>query len=235
MIVNYCILRAHTREKPDRRTSIRTSFKWLAKMGFVAGALVCAVPHQDGFSIELQNEKNVGLGKTIRVGIENRVPKPVLTVQLTKNFSIPELSGGDFLVATYEYGRIIAKKLPPADKYYVVSWQNYGAYLRLNGGWMDDAGFPPETIVTAAPSGNCITFDAWNGKVDEYPALVKFARKNKLQVLQTRTCLQNITFINLYKELLDKAGFADGDVAGIRCGRGQITMFKPDLTMFNNA
>jgi hypothetical protein len=226
MIVNYSILQAYTRETPNRRTAITIRFSWLAKMGFVSGALVCAVPQQDGFTLTLQNNENTGHGKTLCVGLEQR---PRLSVSIARDFPIPELSGGDFLAAAYEYGTITARKLPPADKYYVVDTQNHGAYLRLNGGWMDEAGFPPDTIAIVASDNNLITFSAWNGKHSEYPELVKHARKHKWQVIQTREA-QAITFMELFADSLDKVGLKHGDIAGIRCEHGKMTLFKPTLT-----
>lgn len=228
IITNYCILRTYTREKPNSRisTTIPISFTWLAKMGFVPGALVCAVPYPDGFTLTLQNNENTGYGKTLRVKLGQRL---TLSVNIARDFPIPELSGGDFLAAAYEYGTITARKLPPADKYYVVDTQNHSAYLRLNGGWLVDAGFPPNTIAIVAPTHNGITFTAWNGKHDEYPELVKHARKHKCQIIQIREC-QAITFMELFADVLDKVGLKNGDIAGICCEHGKMTLFKPVLT-----
>ena len=228
MAVNYCILRVYARTKPNKRTFIPISFTWFAKIGFVSGALACAVPHSDGFTLTLQNSENAGHVKTIRVGAGKRA---ALTVGISRDFQMPDLSEGDFLVAAYEYGKITARKLPTADKYYVVDTRNHNSYLRLNGGWLNETGFPPDTItiIEKAHGENEIIFSAWHGNRDEYPELVKQARKHKQQIMQTRQG-DSITFIELFADVLNKVGLKNGDVAGIRCGQGKITLFKPSLT-----
>jgi len=165
---------------------------------------------------------------TEKLSVSDSGKDPVCLWGLRGIFPFPDLSGGDFLAAAYEYGTITARKLPPADKYYVVDTQNHGAYIRLNGGWLNDAGFPPDSIAVVSSTKNGITFSAWNGKHDEYPELVKHARKNKYRILQTRLS-QKITFMELFSDVLDKVGLKTGDIAGICYEYGKITLFKPVL------
>jgi len=225
--MNHCILRVRMRTKPNRRAYIPIRFAWLTQMGFVSGALVCAVPHADGFTLTLQNSENTPHCKTICV--RSFMERPYLAVGIACDFQMPELSDGDFLAASYEYGRITARKLPTADKYYVVNTQNHSAYLRLNGGWMDETGFPPDTIAIIEKTQNGITFSAWGGNRNEYLELVKQARKHKQQIMQTRQA-QKLTILDLFHDVLKKIDLKNGDVAGIRCEQGKITLFKPFST-----
>ena len=230
------ILRVTAIHKPVYRTRIHVRSPWLASMGFVQGALVSVAPLQDGFTLAV-HDKNCTLikgkgSKFIHVGIENKKNNPVcqLGVYLTQNFSIPGLSAGDFLAAGYDYGTIEARKLPPADKYVVVASQDYSAYLRLSGGWLSDIGFISDTIVTVSLAHGYITLSVWKGGTATYSELVKFARKHKYQVIQDRKN-QQVTILDITGYLLNSAGFAKGDIAGIHYEYGMIRLFKPDLQL----
>jgi hypothetical protein len=234
--VKFGILRASLTKAQNRYTRIVIRYSWLAEAGFFHGASVCAVPMSDGFTISLQTSKNAGLGKTFRVGFGDKYPR--LTFDITPNFPIPEISGGDFLAAAYEHGRIAAKKLPPADKYYLIDTQNYAAHLRLYGAWLIDAGFPPDTIATVAAERGKITINARTNTSDyddinsraNYGEIVKYARGRKLQLAQTKKH-EKASTLDLFDRTLENAGFATGDICGVRCHEtGKISLFKPDLT-----
>ena len=223
------ILQITTTKNPPFRMKIGIRSNWLADIGFVYGAPVRAVPLPDGFILALQDEHSEMInsnGKLIHVGLDGT--RLALTLNFAKNFSIAGLSAGDFLAAQYEYGAITAKKLPPAQKYYVVGAHNYSAFLRLSGEWLNDVGFLPDVIVTAAMQPDCITLQLWDKPDTTYCEIVKFARTHQYQVLQTQRN-QHITFIDLDDCLLNRAGVNSGDIAGVHYEYGRITLFKPDL------
>jgi len=224
------VLHVTTTKEPPCRTKIKISSPWLADMGFVYGAPVRAIPLPDGLTLVLQNEHNEKEGgKLIHVGLYR--DKPTMTLNFSKSFSIPGLATGDFLAARYEYGVITARKISRAQKYCAVASHNHGAFLRLNGAWLDDAGFLSDTIVMAAVCRDCITLRLWDESAKPnatYSDIVKFARAHKYQVLRAQVN-QKITYINLGAHLLSRAGFGIGDIAGIHYEHGRITLLRSDL------
>ena len=223
------ILQITATKKPPYRTKIGIRSSWLADIGFVCGVPVRAIPLPDGFILALQDECNRHNGKLIHVGLDGT--KLALTLNFANNFTIAGLAAGDFLAARYEYGIITAKKLPPAQKYYVVASHNHGAFLRLNGAWLNDAGFLPDTIAMVAVQRDCISLRLWDETAESaasYSEIVKFARTHQYQILQAQKN-QHITIIDLDGYLLNRAGVNTGDIAGIHYEHGRITLFKPDL------
>ena len=209
------------------RTKVNVRSSWLADIGFVYGVPVRAIPQPEGFTLALQTERyEKDTGKLIHVGREGK--KLALTLNFAKNFTVAGLSAGDFLAARYEYGVIAARKLPPAQKYYVVGSQNYGAFLRLYGEWLNHAGFLPDTIATVAARRDGMTLQLWDEPAATYSDIVKFAREHQYQVIQPQKN-QNITFIDLDCYMLNRAGLDTGDIAGIHYEHRRITLFKPDL------
>jgi len=228
--MSMAILHMTAVEKPYYRTKIGVRSSWLADMGFVCGAPVWAMPQPDGFTLTLHSKHSkmdgMDSGKLIHVGLDGK--KLALTLNFAKNFSVAGLSAGDFLAARYEYGVITARKLPPAQKYYVVGAQNHGAFLRLCGGWLNDTGFLPDTIAMAAVLRDGMTLRLWDDTAATHSDIVKFARAHKYQVVQPQKN-QHITFIDLNGYTLNRTGFDTGDIAGIHYEHGCITLFKPDL------
>jgi len=220
------VLHVTTTKQPPYRAKIRICSPCLADMGFVHGAAVRAAPRQDGFNLALQNENNAREdGKLIHVSLYR--DKPNLTVNLAQNFPTG-LIDGDFLAAGYEYGIIRARKLPEAQKYYVITSQNYGAFLQFSGAWLSDTGFTPDTITTVSSTHEGIMFSAWKDIAAKYDDIVKYARKQGYQIIQARRN-QHITTMDIPGYILNKAGFGNGDIIGVRYEYGIIKLFKPDL------
>ena len=138
------------------------------------------------------------------------------------------MSTGDFLATKYEKGVIIARKLPYAQKYYVVTTQNYGAFLRLNGAWLSDAGFIPDDIVLVLSKPGNIILRAWKDNTKSHIEIVKFARTHKCQIMQVQAN-QHITYFDLNDYILSRANFEAHDIIGVHYEYGTITLFKPDL------
>ena len=235
IVVKIGILHVTSSKKPPRRLRICIRSPWLADMGFVHGVPILAIPQQNGFAVVLQGEhdgKTKAEGGTLmHVGLSVKKMSNIM-LNFSKNFSIAEtgLSVGDFLAAKYEYGIITARKLPDAQKYYIVVTQNREPFLRMSGEWLLDAGFPPDTIVTVAVSAarENITFYAWKGTTEKYDEMVKFARKQKYHIIQTRKN-QQLTVLDAPGYILEHATFKTGDMLGVRYQNGVITLFKPDL------
>ena len=228
------ILRVSAIYKPQYRTRIHIRSPWIDSMGFVPGTLVRVVSRQDGFTLAIHNESSamekVEGSKFIRVGLEKKKLKPCcqMGVYLTREFSVEGLVAGDFLAAGYDYGIIEARKLPSAREYVVIASKNYSAYLRLNGDWLSDIGFIPDSVVTVSLTQGSITLKVWNDSTMAYSELVKLARQNKYQIIQVRKN-QHITRLDLTGHLLNSAGFNEGDISGIHYDYGMIRLFQPDL------
>ena len=220
------VLHVTSTKKPPIRHKINIRSPWLADLGFIPGTAVFASPEQDGFTLSLQNYSNEN-GKLIHVGLE-KVDKPALSLNFANNFATAGLSGGDFLAAGYQYGLITARKIPDVQKCYTVGFRSHGPFLRLYGDWISDLGFLLDSIVIATISRDFIVLRLWDDPAATYDDIVKFARPNKLQVLQVHKN-QLITFIDLDAHVLERAGLESGDICGICHKHGAITLFKPDL------
>jgi len=213
-------------KKPPIRMKIQIRPPWLADLGFVYGAPIYAVPQQDGLTIALhENAAANSGGKLLHVSMVRE--KPFIVVNLTQNFSATGLTTGDFLAAKYEYGVITAKKLPDAQKYFVIGSQKYNSFLQFSGEWLNDLGFLPQVVTTVAVADKNITFRIWDG-MENYKDFVKFARSSKCQIIQPRKN-QHITTLDIPSYILSDAGLCAGNISGVHCEFGKITMFKPDL------
>ena len=211
-------------KKPPLRFKVNIRAPWLGELGFVCGAAVWAVPENVGFTLVLRDGNAANTadgGKLIHVGEEN--DRPTLILNFAKNFATTGLSNGDFLAATYEYGRITAKKLPSAQKYYIV-----GETLRLYGSWLENAGFTPGSVVFVAVKPGEISLRLWHGEAINYAEAVKLARSQKYQIVQPQKN-QNVTFVDIDEYLLNRAGFETGDFCGVRYQRGLVELFRPDI------
>jgi len=223
------VLHVNTTRKPPYRSKINIRSPWLADSGFVYNAPVIAIPCREGFTLTLYSTMDAYWrdgGKLIHVG--GLEEKPNLILNLANNFSTTGLSGGDFLAAGFEYGTITARKLPDAQRYYVVGSQANSPFLQFSGGWLSDVGFTAYAIIAVSFDSDCLTFTRWSDDSANYSDIVKLARECKSQIIQPR-CNQNITILDIPCYLLENAGFVPGDISGVRCQYGSIELFKPDL------
>lgn len=201
----------------------------LVESGFYHGASVLAVPEPDGFTLSLrENDTRCETGKCFRVGIWKNSLKIVL--RFSQHFAPAGLSVGDFLAANFEPGRITARKLPPASKYYRVGVgeYNYLPDLRLMGNILTDAGFIPDVIATVSTANDEIFVAIPDEKFDRYADLVKFARANRQQIVQPHQSSAVRIIIPPY--LLENVGFSTGDFVGACFDVGKIKLFRADLT-----
>jgi hypothetical protein len=209
-----------------RRPYISILTDWLPDMGFVPGALVEAVPELDGglvfrlydekilHSSELNAATHSSAGKLIKAytACIGQKESPALAISGQILYSAG-LSIGDTLVARYEYGLIRMRKLPDAVK--VVHMKNRTKdensmqKLNLTGEWLSELGFIPDVLLTAYSEKGCITFTLQNEGIEKYKELVRFARKNKMKLLQVSTmiaCGKRIPRIEITDVCLYNAG-----------------------------
>jgi len=220
-------------KKPHYRTKTRLDALWLPENGFVDGVELVAMPHLDGFSLDLPGNaasdyEKCG-GKLVRVGFHDK--KHSLTLNFGKNFRVPGCEAGDFLAIGYEPGRIRAKKLPEAHKYYIIGHANHVPFLQLIGNWLSDAGFEPCEMGTFAYTRHKICIQHWNAgcdlaeSMDKIAEMVRFARSQRWQIVQAKKN-QHYTVLDIPGYILMNAGFAEGDICRVCCEKGMVTLEK---------
>ena len=123
---------------------------------------------------------------------------------------------------------ITAKKLPDAQRYYVIGSRDYEAFLQFSGSWLSDAGFIPGTIATVSTANGFIVITVWSDTAATYGDVVKLARTYRHQIIQTQKN-RHVTVLDIHGYILGRAGFGKGDISGVRYDDGVITLFKPDL------
>jgi len=221
---------------------------WLGEMGFVNGALVQTVPEQSGFVFNLCNE-NVNYselfhatkakgGTLIRVYICNERGRHKAPALVTTGQHILKsgLVLGDNLVAKCEYGCIIVKKVSGNVRLVHVARtkKEYTGEpipkLWLCGDWLNEIGFTADTLVTAHSEPNCITFTAHSKEII-YSDVVKFARKNKLRLIQVATKL-GAPVINFGGAYIDHAEFGLDDILSIEYEQNFLKLQKFDPQKF---
>lgn len=198
----------------------------LAQTGFVCNAPVQAIAEKDGFTLTLhEHSRTHETGKTIHV--KTYGSRLRLNVYFSKKFLPTGLKAGDFLAAKFEHGTITARKLPDANKYYIIGEEAHSPYLLMSGAILPDAGFEADAISTVSVVNNELTIRLWDQQATDYPEIVKFARSRKLQIIQPYQSQEVRLKIPPY--LLDAVGFEPGDFAGVSTHHATIKMFKADL------
>jgi len=234
--------------KPHRRPGVWFYEGPFYDMGFIPGALVQALPETDGIAFVLCNEniasysaldaatKEKG-GKLIQMRYEDVKGRhfPLLAVY-GQIFADAGLSIGDRLIVVYEKGLVRIRKL--SEEYKIVRVSSIkdnrtGApitKIRLTGEWLTQFGFVPDALLTAAFEEGAAAFELKDEGIDKYSALVRYARENKLKLLQVKTAPGRnglFPYIMLTGSCLDKAGFSPGDELLATCEKGLIKLQKP--------
>ena len=220
---------------------------WLPEMGFVTGALVQALPEPNGMAFRLCDE-NIGKyselsrstddrnGKLIQVIYSNNSKNagPMLTT--TGQYILSGgLSGGDTMAVQYTHGLIRMRKAPGETG--IVGSRNDKragktvSVIRLFGEWLTKAGFVPDALATAASEPGRITLTLHDNGIEQYSALVKHARVNKLKLFQFRRHNKNekSAHIDITGSCLERAGFAAGDLYEILREYGLVQLRRIDL------
>jgi hypothetical protein len=219
---------------------------WLQDMGFVTGALVQAIPEPNGISFTLCDE-NIGKYSELSRSTEERNGRLIQVIQRNGNKTAEQqiaisghyiLSGGltvgDCLMAQYSYGLIRMRKadgmVGTVGSYHDNRIDKNITILRLFGEWLSEFGFASDTLATAASEPGCITLTLYDKGIEQYSALVKYARENKLKLYQLRQHYkyEKSSGVDITGSCLERAGFVTGDPYKIICEYGQVKLKKLD-------
>jgi len=237
----------------DSRPRIQITGDWLTELGFVKSALVQALPEPDGLVMnlcdknvnysELYNETREKGGALNRMYISNQRTRKGLTLVVTgQHIYKGGLKHGDALLAKCEYGRIRVRKVNGNVRLINIS-KAQDDYTKkalpmvyLFGEWLNDIGFPIDTLVTAKPEPDCITFTA-HDKAIIYSELVRLARKEKMRLIQvsTRYCSAEVPeapLISVTGSCVERAGFVLGDIFAAEYEYGVIKLQKLEPKRF---
>jgi len=232
----------------DSRPRIQIIGDWLTEIGFVNGALVQTLPKQDELTFtlsdkninysELYNETRRQGGTLNRVFISNtRTLKGHTLVTAGKYIGKCGFQYGDTLVAQYQYGSIRVRRAGENTHLFQVG-NIKKAYtgepeprIWLHGDWMNEIGFTPDTLVTAAAEHGCITFSAHSKEII-YSEIVKHARKHKMKLIQVATTTYGQPLINMKGSCINRAGFACEDMIAAHYENGAIKLQKFDPQRF---
>ena len=236
----------------NSRPRVQFCGDWLTGIGFVNGGLVQTLPEPDGLAFNLCNE-NIGSysglyqstkeqgGALNRIYVSNsRYSKGPTFVTTGKHILSGGLKVGDSLVAYYEYGRIRVRRLGDNVRLIHAARMKDPRTKELRpkvfiwGDWLNGIGFPPDTLVTVASEPGLLTFAA-HGEAVIYSEIVRFARKNKLRLIQVgyKTGQKtNGTIISLQNSCIERAGFCLDDIFYVTYEFGVIKLQKLDLEKF---
>jgi hypothetical protein len=208
--------------------------KWLGEMGFAAGALVQFLPEPDGMTFTLCNENIRNFselyyttkekGGTL-VQIHNQTNGTRLSLSGEK-LDATGLVYKDKLLVRYKYGFIRMRKLPFGSVKLSIG--------KIIGRWLAELGFVHNAVLSMASEHGLITCKLLENepeKIKERTAeLVKYARKNKLNLLQVKKSRNSSGVINIPDLCLEKAGFNPDDVLLAVYENDTIKLQKPDFT-----
>ena len=226
------------------------SGKWLSDTGFIPGALVKVIPGRERMTFTLCDDiignysnldstvRELG-GKLIQVSYTygKKSPYPHLTAS-GQYLQYAGLDFGDALIAYYSQGLIQVCKLPGEAKVVHITSikdQRTGKLsprIQLYGGWLTGIGFTPDTLATVSSEPGRITVRLRDESIESYSALVRFARQNKMKLVQAREVTargRSYPCIATSGSSIDKAGFVPGDMLLAYCGYGLINIQKYDF------
>ena len=231
----------------NSRPRIQIVGDWLTEMGFVDGVLVQALPEPDGlvFNLcdknitysELYKETTEKSGLLNRAYISNsRTLKGLTYVTTGQHIYKGGLKSGDAVVAKCEYGRIRVRKIKENIRLVNVARMKKPhtgepmPRVFLLGNWLNDIGFASDTLVTIATELGCITFTAYD-KAVIYSEIVKYARQNKMQLIQVSTKYSS-PLISVQGLCATRAGFDLGDIFAAEYEYGSIKLKRFDPQRF---
>ena len=252
--VFYHVCRVHRSGRAESsRPRIQITGDWLAELGFANGVLVQSMPEPDGIVFNLcdenvhysalYNETKAKGGTLNRAYISTvKTLKGLTFVTTGHHIYKGGLQFGDALLAKCEYGCIRARKVSGNVRLINVAktkddrTKELKPMVLLLGDWLNDIGFLPDTLVTAKPEPDCITFTAWD-KAIIYSEVVRFARQNKMRLIQVSTqyCsieAPEVTMISVTGSCVERAGFALGDIFAAEYEHGVIKLQKLDPGRF---
>ena len=207
--------------------------EWLRPMGFVPNALVQFVPENDGAVFRLCNE-NIALyselfEETEKIGgvlIHAKMYRHRYYPCLSASGNIVRRTGlmfGDNLIARYEYGFIRLRKLPEGRIKIVTS--------RIFGKWLDELGFVCDAVLTIKSDPDLIICELQENGAERTGELVKYARDNKLNLLQVHAQRDNNNYqqFEIPQSRFIKAGFAPDSAYLATYEYGRIQLQRLDF------
>ena len=99
---------------------------------------------------------------------------------------------------------------------------------RLGGKWLEDLGFALDDVLTVAASCGVITYERQENGIQRTLELVKFARENKLRLIQVKQ-QGNKLFIEIPPSCLKKANIAPNEMLYAIFENGALKLQRPDL------
>jgi len=236
-----CITRIN---RTDNRPRLTFCAEWLADTGFVSGALVRFIPESDGMSFTLCDEN---IKKYSELDRQTKEKGGMLMqayeyrngLQLCVSGSRLDETGlvyGDKLLVRYEYGFIKMRKISGGDVKLTSS--------RVIGKRLAEIGFVPDAVLTVASAPGLITCTLHENGLERAAELVKYARENRLKLIQVQKAKYNhknkhflkhgekyglMQWFDIPPSCLEKAGFTAGDVLLAFYEYGTITLQKPDF------
>ena len=224
-----CLTRVHSK---TTRPRLAFGVKWLGDMGFVGGALVQFLPEPGGVTFILCDENIQKYSELDRrtkekggVLLQSYEYRDGLKLYVSgSRLNDTGLVFGDALIIRYEYGFIRMRKLPCNTAKLTTA--------RVIGKWLSEPGFVPDSVLTVDSSPGLITCQLHENGVERTAELVKYARKNKLQLLQVQKRKYKrgvIQWIDIPHQCLEKAGFAPSDLFIAVYEHGTIKLQKPDF------
>jgi len=224
-----CITRIN-REKSNPRLNFQAG--WLADMGFVAGALVQFIPEPGGLAFVLCDEnipKYSQLYKSTKEqgGMLIQAYSYRDGLQLCVSNSLLANIGlvyGDNLIVRYEYGLIRMRKLAKSAVKLVTA--------HVIGTWLAESGFVHDSVLSVASTHGLITCTLHEDGLQKAVELVKYARANKLTLLQVQKRWYKssvILWFDIPASCLEKAGFALDETLLATYEHGIIKLQKPDF------
>ena len=170
----------------DKKPKILFFAEWTSRMGFEANVLIQCLPEDGGVSFALCNENIPSYSELLRETKEKGGTLIHPTLFMHREYPCICISGGpvnvaglkygDNLIAKYEYGLIRMRKLP-SDGTRVVN-------ARVFGMWLEELGFNPGEVLTADSEPGLITCTLQKNGQERVSELVKYARENRLNLLQ---------------------------------------------------
>ena len=200
---------------------------WFGSIGFTEGAFAELLPENDGIKFVLCNAKAAKKGRIYQVrryrdGLQLCVSGSVL--------GSAGLEYGDYLLTRYVHGIIRMRKLPGSAVILPDS--------RVIGPWLAEMGFLPDAVFTIDAQPNLITCQLHENGLQHTAELVKYARANKLHIMQVQSKAYKkrvsrgdgmLYFFDLPQPCLARAGFTPHEMLLALYEHGQIQLQKPDF------
>jgi len=240
----------HMGSTNSNRIGIYFYAEWFPNMGFIQGALVQVVPENDELVLNLCDE-NITKYSELDAQTRERGGKLVQVCtpcdesayRKTKYCPTLRISGPflndvgfafkDTLLAKYTHGQIRISKLHESLRLTTIfsstetKTKKVTPKVKLNGEWLLAFGFESDSLVAVSSEPGSMTFILRDEGIEKYSELVRYARQNKMSLLQVRTALgrgKPYPYIKMTGANVERAGFSIGDTVVAFCEPGLIKL-----------